>query len=73
MGNIYLQTLAYFLFGVGNLFVLSSMWVLGVTGTYLGRRKGADRNRAIAVRIVGLGKGERTVHTKQLPNVNPPL
>ncbi|KAI1290460.1 Phosphatidyl-N-methylethanolamine N-methyltransferase [Mortierella claussenii] len=31
-----LQALAYFLFIVGNIFVLSSMWVLGVTGTYLG-------------------------------------
>ncbi|KAJ9203871.1 hypothetical protein DTO166G4_6845 [Paecilomyces variotii] len=28
--------LAYVLFGVGNVLVLSSMWALGVTGTYLG-------------------------------------
>lgn len=26
----------YFFFGLGNIFVLSSMWALGVTGTYLG-------------------------------------
>ncbi|KAF9436614.1 Phosphatidyl-N-methylethanolamine N-methyltransferase [Entomortierella beljakovae] len=32
----YIQGLAYVLFIVGNIFVLSSMWVLGVTGTYLG-------------------------------------
>ncbi|KAG0280980.1 Phosphatidyl-N-methylethanolamine N-methyltransferase [Linnemannia exigua] len=36
MDNWILQVLAYFLFAVGNIFVLSSMWVLGVTGTYLG-------------------------------------
>ncbi|KAG0051434.1 Phosphatidyl-N-methylethanolamine N-methyltransferase [Gryganskiella cystojenkinii] len=36
MNSVPLQALAYFLFGVGNLFVLSSMWVLGITGTYLG-------------------------------------
>ncbi|KAF9932754.1 Phosphatidyl-N-methylethanolamine N-methyltransferase [Linnemannia zychae] len=36
MDNWILQGLAYFLFIVGNIFVLSSMWVLGVTGTYLG-------------------------------------
>ncbi|KAF8938540.1 Phosphatidyl-N-methylethanolamine N-methyltransferase [Haplosporangium gracile] len=36
MDHWFLQALAYFLFGVGNVFVLSSMWVLGVTGTYLG-------------------------------------
>ncbi|KAL1886392.1 Phosphatidyl-N-methylethanolamine N-methyltransferase [Paecilomyces lecythidis] len=28
--------LAYVLFGAGNVLVLSSMWALGVTGTYLG-------------------------------------
>ncbi|KAG0034326.1 Phosphatidyl-N-methylethanolamine N-methyltransferase [Podila clonocystis] len=31
-----IKALAYVLFGVGNIFVLSSMYVLGVTGTYLG-------------------------------------
>ncbi|KAG0290048.1 Phosphatidyl-N-methylethanolamine N-methyltransferase [Linnemannia gamsii] len=36
MDHWLLQGLAYFLFAVGNIFVLSSMWVLGVTGTYLG-------------------------------------
>ncbi|KAG9063865.1 Phosphatidyl-N-methylethanolamine N-methyltransferase [Linnemannia hyalina] len=36
MDHWFLQALAYFLFAVGNIFVLSSMWVLGVTGTYLG-------------------------------------
>ncbi|KAG0312272.1 Phosphatidyl-N-methylethanolamine N-methyltransferase [Linnemannia gamsii] len=36
MDHWFLQGLAYFLFAVGNIFVLSSMWVLGVTGTYLG-------------------------------------
>ncbi|KAL9090897.1 MAG: hypothetical protein Q9165_005105 [Trypethelium subeluteriae] len=30
------QLLAILLFGAGNLFVLSSMWALGITGTYLG-------------------------------------
>ncbi|KAF9184340.1 Phosphatidyl-N-methylethanolamine N-methyltransferase [Haplosporangium sp. Z 11] len=35
--NIFpIQALAAVLFTVGNVFVLSSMWVLGVTGTYLG-------------------------------------
>lgn len=32
----YLQYFAYLLYGVGGVFVLSSMWALGVTGTYLG-------------------------------------
>jgi len=41
MDHVFLQALAYFLFGVGNIFVLSSMWVLGITGTYLGKK--ADR------------------------------
>ncbi|KAF9141638.1 Phosphatidyl-N-methylethanolamine N-methyltransferase [Mortierella sp. GBA39] len=36
MDHWFLQALAYFVFAVGNIFVLSSMWVLGVTGTYLG-------------------------------------
>ncbi|KAF9414754.1 Phosphatidyl-N-methylethanolamine N-methyltransferase [Podila epigama] len=36
MGELPFQVMAYLLFGMGNLFVLSSMWVLGVTGTYLG-------------------------------------
>ncbi|KAK3805951.1 MAG: phospholipid methyltransferase-domain-containing protein [Linnemannia elongata] len=36
MDHWFLQTLACLLFAVGNVFVLSSMWVLGVTGTYLG-------------------------------------
>lgn len=36
MNQFPIQALAYFLFGVGNIFVLSSMFVLGVTGTYLG-------------------------------------
>ncbi|GJJ69842.1 phosphatidylethanolamine/phosphatidyl-N-methylethanolamine N-methyltransferase [Entomortierella parvispora] len=36
MDNPLLQGLAYFLFAVGNIFVLTSMWVLGITGTYLG-------------------------------------
>ncbi|KAG0353435.1 Phosphatidyl-N-methylethanolamine N-methyltransferase [Podila minutissima] len=31
-----IQAMAYILFGVGNILVLSSMYVLGVTGTYLG-------------------------------------
>lgn len=30
------QALAYALLGAGNVLVLSSMWALGVTGTYLG-------------------------------------
>lgn len=37
MDQLPIQALAYFLFGVGNIFVLSSMFVLGVTGTYLGK------------------------------------
>lgn len=32
-----IQAMAYILFGVGNILVLSSMYVLGVTGTYLGK------------------------------------
>ncbi|KAK3818414.1 MAG: phospholipid methyltransferase-domain-containing protein [Benniella sp.] len=36
MKNPVIQAIGLLLFGVGNLFVLSSMWVLGVTGTYLG-------------------------------------
>lgn len=28
--------LGYFFFGLGNLFVLTSMYALGITGTYLG-------------------------------------
>ncbi|KAG0198156.1 Phosphatidyl-N-methylethanolamine N-methyltransferase [Mortierella sp. GBA30] len=36
MNSFAIQSLAYVLFTVGNIFVLSSMWVLGVTGTYLG-------------------------------------
>ncbi|KAL1986643.1 hypothetical protein VTN96DRAFT_6021 [Rasamsonia emersonii] len=28
--------IAYILFAIGNVFVLSSMWALGITGTYLG-------------------------------------
>ncbi|KAG0226564.1 phospholipid methyltransferase-domain-containing protein [Mortierella sp. GBAus27b] len=36
LAHPFLRGLAYLLFGIGNLFVLSSMWVLGVTGTYLG-------------------------------------
>ncbi|KAF8927895.1 phospholipid methyltransferase [Dissophora ornata] len=36
MNTLPIQTLAWILFIVGNAFVLSSMWVLGVTGTYLG-------------------------------------
>lgn len=28
--------IAYILFAIGNVFVLSSMWALGLTGTYLG-------------------------------------
>jgi len=33
---IHQPLLAYILFGVGNTLVLSSMWALGLTGTYLG-------------------------------------
>jgi hypothetical protein len=36
MKNPVIQAIGLLLLGVGNLFVLSSMWVLGVTGTYLG-------------------------------------
>ncbi|KAF9585380.1 Phosphatidyl-N-methylethanolamine N-methyltransferase [Lunasporangiospora selenospora] len=30
------QAVGYLLFGIGNIYVLSSMYVLGITGTYLG-------------------------------------
>ncbi|KAG0347346.1 Phosphatidyl-N-methylethanolamine N-methyltransferase [Podila humilis] len=36
MNQLPFQVLAYLFFGIGNIFVLSSMYVLGVTGTYLG-------------------------------------
>ncbi|KAF9358647.1 Phosphatidyl-N-methylethanolamine N-methyltransferase [Mortierella sp. NVP85] len=36
MKNPVIQAIGLLLLGVGNIFVLSSMWVLGVTGTYLG-------------------------------------
>ncbi|KAI7830449.1 phospholipid methyltransferase-domain-containing protein, partial [Gamsiella multidivaricata] len=36
MDQLPIQALGVLLFAVGNIFVLSSMWVLGVTGTYLG-------------------------------------
>ncbi|KAF9909172.1 Phosphatidyl-N-methylethanolamine N-methyltransferase [Lobosporangium transversale] len=36
MNILPIQVLAWLCLIVGNLFVLSSMWVLGVTGTYLG-------------------------------------
>ncbi|KAF9351220.1 Phosphatidyl-N-methylethanolamine N-methyltransferase [Mortierella sp. AD094] len=36
LNNPIVQGLAWVLFITGNVFVLSSMWVLGVTGTYLG-------------------------------------
>ncbi|EMG45462.1 OPI3 Phosphatidyl-N-methylethanolamine N-methyltransferase [Candida maltosa Xu316] len=34
--SVIIQALAVFCFGFGNVLVLSSMWALGVTGTYLG-------------------------------------
>ncbi|KAF9108218.1 Phosphatidyl-N-methylethanolamine N-methyltransferase [Mortierella sp. AM989] len=36
LGRPIFQYGAYAFFFIGNLFVLSSMWVLGITGTYLG-------------------------------------
>lgn len=45
--NNVFKVIAVLLFLVGNVLVLSSMWALGVTGTYLGKKKNSQRTRVL--------------------------
>ncbi|KAI5965193.1 OPI3 [Candida pseudojiufengensis] len=47
LNSIIIKSLAIALFGFGNILVISSMWVLGVTGTYLGDYFGILMNERV--------------------------